>query len=656
MKLDITADYKSLNPFSIELPKLTILTGLNGAGKSQILEAISNNIIKIFDNDKELTQKKYTNLLSLMPIDNGASSKEIIVQRINSSFTQFQNLQNSLKNFTNNFSNSLNYETERPIYSNLIGIFGTSSLHTIDPDILKKEIEINFPNNPDYKSFLNKYMSNYSLFCNQMINNHYTNKYQKNRLNKIKKETNKDIHQLTLDDFHKCLIHIDNNNTDLFQHNLAETFKRYHLKYENNLYNKFRSNELKNKDIVWLTDEDFTEKYGEAPWILLNKILSEANLNYKVNTPENQSRDVPFGFKLIDNSTEVEISINDLSSGEKVIMSLVLALLNTSEDEVLPEIILMDEPDASLHPSMTKQFLNVINNVFVKEKGITTIITTHSPTTVALAPEESLYVVSKSNERIKKTTKEKALKTLLDGVPSISINYENRRQVFVESKYDVFFYEKVYQKIRSYLHDDISLHFISSGTNGSGCSDQVKEIVKKLNSFGNKSIFGIIDWDCKNVSKDNILVLGENKRYSIENYIFDPILITAFLLREKFITRDDLGLTKNESFTDFKNLSQDKLQQIADYTINRVKSKINPSEGECYNIKYINDTEIKIPIWYLQLQGHDLEEKLKEEFHQLKKYNKEGELKNEIINKIIDDIPELIPHDLLDVFLRIQSN
>src|SRR5207247_9494265 len=121
-------------------------------------------------------------------------------------------------------------------------------------------------------------------------------------------------------------------------------------------------------------------------------------------------------------------------------MSLALSLYNSNFDIEFPKIRLMNEPDAHLHHSMTRKFLDVIQNVFVNEKGVKVIMTTHSPSTVALAPEESIFLMNKTTPRIAKANKDEALRILTSGVPTLSINYENRRQVFVESKYDVEFY------------------------------------------------------------------------------------------------------------------------------------------------------------------------------------------------------------------------
>ncbi len=380
----------------------------------------------------------------------------------------------------------------------------------------------------------------------------------------------------------------------------------------------------------------------------------EAELGYHINSPANSHRDAPFQLKLVNNQSDIEIEFADLSSGEKVLMSLTLALYNANFDIDFPEVLLMDEPDASLHPSMSKQFLDVIQKIFVNEKQMKVVITTHSPSTVALSPEQSIFVVNKTGTRIEKVGKDKALRILTSGVPSFSINYENRRQVFVESKYDVDFYEKVYEKLRGKLEDEISLNFISSGVEGSGSCSQVKEIVNKLRNFGNKSVFGIIDWDSANKASEYIKVVGEGKRYSIENYIFNPVLISALLFRERIISRQDLGLKNNESYADFKNLSVSELQFVADFLITKLEETLSPIDTIKETSRYINGIELSLPRWYLIHQVHNLETHLKNTFPQLKRFAKEGDLKKEVISKIIDDILELIPHDILVILRDIQ--
>src|SRR5438034_938829 len=172
---------------------------------------------------------------------------------------------------------------------------------------------------------------------------------------------------------------------DIFQQNFSALFKQYQIrKYENDV-DQFRSK--KYGSLAFLTDEEFLRVYGEPPWLLVNKIIADADLDYHTNFPDDQHEDETFDFRPISNLSGAEINFSDLSGGEKVIMSLALSLYNSNFDIEFPKVLLMDEPDAHLHPSMTRKFLDVIQNVFVNEKGVKVIMTTHSQSTVALAPE-----------------------------------------------------------------------------------------------------------------------------------------------------------------------------------------------------------------------------------------------------------------------------
>ncbi|MCB0195675.1 MAG: AAA family ATPase [Anaerolineae bacterium] len=404
-----------------------------------------------------------------------------------------------------------------------------------------------------------------------------------------------------------------------------------------------------------LSDEEFFANHGPPPWDILNEIFKEAGLPFEVNSPD-QSLRKPFTLVLKNIETNNVLQFSKLSSGEQVIISMILWLYHARGDIVFPKLLLLDEPDAHLHPSMAKQFVETVYNVLVRNHGVRVIMTTHSPSTAALAPDDSLFVMNKTGVRIEPTNKDGALKILTTGVPTLSIDYENRRQVFVESKVDVLFYEKIYEKLRAKLIPEISISFIAAGVGGQGNDSQVKYIVNKLRANGNQSVFGIIDWDSNNEGNEYVKVPGKDRRYSLENYVFDPILLAGFLFRERYIEREVLGINQNENYTDFKNFDDIRLQEIVDYIIKKVGEEIGTIH-EDYNllVEYIGGKKVRIPSWYVFTQGHLLETKLKNVFNQLKRYQREEDLKKEIINKVVDDIPDFIPVELLKILREIQA-
>jgi hypothetical protein len=91
-----------------------------------------------------------------------------------------------------------------------------------------------------------------------------------------------------------------------------------------------------------------------------------------------------------------------------------------------------------------------------------------------------------------------------------------------------------------------------------------------LHQGGSRTVYGIIDWDLTNSSNERIKVLGQGNRYSIENYILDPVLVAAFLLREKWIERSMIGLNDNESYIHFATFDSCRLQGIADFVVSRL--------------------------------------------------------------------------------------
>lgn len=596
-RISLKDEYKSLpSSLSFEFPNFVILTGLNGAGKSQLLSAMhQSHFTDIREGETELKSRVQA---YLVPSDDETVHREATIGYESDVWRTYTDFTRHFRSTGGNFAE-------------------------------------------------------YKIMHGARIVKVFEN---------IANSAGKSIESLDISDFRE---HFPINDgctyESIFMQKFSTVFKRYFNKQINNDVNSYRSEKMGRKDVPFLTAEEFSIKYPN-PREVINGLISAANLDYEFNQPDTSDIDIPFDLRLVSKINGKEVKISELSSGERILLSLAFSLYNAKLDYEFPQLILMDEPDASLHPSMAKQFLDVIKNEFVEKKGVRVVITTHSPTTVALAPEESLFVMNKTGRRIEKTTKDAALKILTAGVPSFSVNYENRRQVFVESQNDVFFYENIYEKLSNHLNPEISLSFISSGEsrtdkNGQSVSNcgQVINITKTLRTFGNKFIFGIVDWDGVNREDEFVKVLGENKRYTIENYTFDPILISALLMREREITRENLELVNNESFSDFKRLSPAHIQHISNFFISVIARHFDTADNTIDKVKYVNGMEIEIPRWYLIHHGHDLETKLKSIFGSIKRFHKEGALKEEIITKIVDDIPEFISLDILELFRSIQN-
>jgi len=618
MEIHIEKPYLILKEFHLlDLPDFVVITGENGSGKTQLLNSLHFN---------PMANPLMPMMMPTMnPDGTMANNTSIIID--GKRVTNISSVGVNQHQF--NFGQQNNQQTFMDLYGGLpLKYYSFLNLKNSNTEITTTNL-------------INQFKKDIGYITNTNSNNNFNPTISQNDIILFNKLYELKKNKLEGVSFEECIVNLPNINNNLFSTNLTFLYFQYHNRIKLGL------------------------ETIEAPWETFNKIIEAANFKYRLNIPELSNEKIDCKIELFDIENGNIIDVNHLSSGEKTIMSLLLALYNSKTDTQFPQVLIFDEPDSSLHPSMAQQMLDVLQNVFVKEKGVKVIITTHSPSTIALSPESAIYRMDRKLGILLKEEKGKAIKSLTKGLNTLSVYYENRRQIFVESSNDVTYYEKLYNQLSSYLIPEISLIFISSGEsrtdkNGTKISNcgQVKNITETLRNAGNKFVSGIIDRDDKNKSTEAVKVLGNGNRYSIENYILDPLLIGALLLRDKIITKKELNLNENETFIDLKYFNQEKLQFIADYITNKVALVVNPTDNAIFKVKLLNGIEINIPNWYLNHNGHSLEEHILKTFPQLKsiKKDKEEALKIEILNKVVDDLKEILSIDILEVLKSIQTS
>ena len=90
-------------------------------------------------------------------------------------------------------------------------------------------------------------------------------------------------------------------------------------------------------------------------------------------------------------SDGVKVELQELSSGELSIITTLVGLALTIENGSL---ILIDEPESSLHPEWQENYLNHLFNICRNYDGCHIIIATHSPLVISNTPEEGAEVIS----------------------------------------------------------------------------------------------------------------------------------------------------------------------------------------------------------------------------------------------------------------------
>lgn len=594
MQIKITQKHKSINPpCDFELPGFSILTGKNGSGKTHLLEAIADNQkSQILVNGNIVKNIRYIGFNGLNPNIKEACDPQTMSQHIKKAWTNYHKAKQDSK-------------TQR---------------------------------NPHQNNDINWIL--------RFIGDENMKRYITNTV----EVTGKKFDQLTEDDFADNFDISFMGQNDFFTAQFALIFKNYHKKQEENSINEYYLSKGQPISKPILSKQEFENKYGIPPWDFVNRILLETHIPYEVNSPVGTRLESNFYFKLKDRDADFEISSSDLSTGEKVLMSLALAIYNTSGDLDKPEVLLLDEPDAGLHPSMSKMMVDVLNKNIVLENKIPTIISTHSPTTIIASEGIAIYQMVRGNNIPTKIPTQQAVEILSSDIPFLKISNDKRRQVFVESKHDVNFYElltNILVRLEPLTAEPIYLP--SRTSNGSNCSDVIN-IVKNLYTSGNEQVYGIIDWDNTNKSNDRIIVLGENDRYAIENYLLDPFLLGLLFIRERKLNFSDFGLTSYSNYSDVGQLTNNEAQQITDEILKRLGlHSSNIEQSLLYNGWLLN-----ISTEFNKHQGHDVESLYKSKFPFLKTYQREDALKKEVIEKVINDYPQFTPRQLFETIQKIK--
>lgn len=595
MRIHIRTPHKSIpRGLNFELPDFCVLTGINGSGKSHLLEALADtNKSTIIKDGNALLNIVHVGFNGLSPQISEQSDSNQVIQSINQFWGQVQGV---IAQYNQMVSNGNEYNKETVI--------------------------------------------------TQFLRNYVQHKPTALGVAKILKATGKEIDQLKQEDISSDLIFAQAMHGQLFSSQIALIFKAYHTRFVKNEIAEFRS--MKHGSAIpFLTTEEFKNKFGPPPWELINDILIRAGLPYQVTNPEADDHELPYYLKLIDAQRNIEISVNDLSSGEKVLMSLALAIYNTGVGGVKPDLLLLDEPDAPLHPHFSKLLIEVLLETVVQRAGVSVVFTTHSPTTVAMSPDGSVFEVSKDSKIPQMVSNAHAVELLTEGLSYLRVSYDKRKQVFVESKYDVLYFERLYNLLKRKYEFDYVPVFLEPHSGTSNCTDVIS-IVDKLRGSGGDLAYGIIDYDGGNRSNDAVLVLGNGARYAIENYILDPLYLALALIRYGRKTFSDFGVAGKSTYMEASNLSEAECQQI----VNSILQSISIPLVDLKAATFINGQVVNYPVAYLLHQGHDYEKKIAATYPELQTVSRgrgDSGLKLGVL-QIIEELPQYLPVEVVKTF------
>lgn len=645
-RLTFIRNHLSIESFpEVTIPNFVLLTGMNGAGKSHFLQAIQRGDIRTdcAPNQTIWDQSgiRMFDWNSMVPADTGYFSGATLAEERVRYYQEFKNANIQTQNSEEVKAVARHYGIPLDIANNLEKLSALKEEDLQDLGIENYE-EI-------FMSLRDSFTSSEMAILNYVGDDN-----AKDYLRAAAEYNKKPLVSLEERDIVSKAIPVWGRN-EIFQQSFARLFVSYRDAFLSNTIRNYRKSEGHEVDGA-LSDAEFINIHGPAPWDFVNDILRASNLGFRINIPDLYSDD-QYKPILTKEKSSKQIEFSALSSGEKILMSFAFCVYYASDKRqtsVFPKLLLLDEIDAPLHPSMSKNMVNTIISTLVGQHNIKVIATTHSPSTIALTPEDAIYVIKAGEPGIHKISKSKALNIITHGVPTLAISYDGRRQVFVESPGDAKIYDGVYKLIKQKINSERSLDFIATGVRNAtgeerntGC-DVVRRLLSSLTEAGNISTMGLIDWDGSNDPSGRLYVLAHGKKNGLENVVLDPLAIALLAAREKMVNERIPSLL-GKTFFHLMSASNDVLQGIVDEVCFSV---LGDGPLDKVENKYLGGLSLSIDQRWYATDDHTLESMILRTFPSLKSVTKgrAGILMQNIVDYIYSENIEIIPLDFLDTF------
>lgn len=682
IKIAALAKYKAIPAFEpIELPALTILTGLNGSGKSQLLKGLHIQKIRcdLFGQLAPPPTEPGTHGRHILPSKSSEHPQITLLRNWADTDSQFQ-LERASK-LGERFGKTTTkaparqaqmyaFETKRaelllPTRKRLVELCGGSLEALLGPEEDPWRLG---PTELSRRAGIEEPDDRAQQIVALFIEAADALKGNGNSPDPMNSMFFRDL-DIVQDEFAVTPLEVTQEMTEalhsrisvqMFQPNIVELFGDYRDRLVGNDLDEIEARRGPTK--TYLDADQFVAKYGPPPWEAVNELMSAMGLPFEV-IPPSHMMEQPVRFRLRLKDSGNELAFGDLSSGEQVLLRFAVSVMRPNPATVgfqRPLLLLLDEMDASLHPEMVQRWLSAIQKGIVGELGINVILTTHSPTTVALAPDDAIFTMC--DGRPERVSKQEAINKLTFGVPTLSIDYSGRRQVFCESDTDAAAFEKIYAAIKPRLSLSRELNFIGTGirdkskvvTVGAGKEMNageavVRQIVEDLASLSVSSVYGLIDWDAKATSTERVRVIGAGTHYTIENILLDPLLIGALIVLERMQV-PNLQMSPRA----LDALDAQSLQQLADTVQNALA--LPDDDGTYIDVRYLSGACVRVKHRYATINGHALESILAGTFGPLRKYTtNRGVLARRIVEVVITDYPEFCPQVIAEIFQQISN-
>lgn len=160
---------------------------------------------------------------------------------------------------------------------------------------------------------------------------------------------------------------------------------------------------------------------------------------------------------------EFERLFDRLSSGHKIVLLTITRLVETVEERTL---VVLDEPEAHLHPPLLSAFIRSLSDLLIDRNGVA-IIATHSPVVLQEVPKSCAWIVRRTGGRMNVERTE--IETFGENVGVLT------REVFGLEVTHSGFHKFLQERIQQFdTYDDVVRHF------GGELGGEAKAIIQAL--------------------------------------------------------------------------------------------------------------------------------------------------------------------------------
>ena len=435
MRIELQQPYKSIAALtSEELPEFAVLIGRNGAGKTQLLEALEQGMAIVLGIRVEEIERydmgsfyapnagaanRQANQFARITADSYLLSQSGGLPLIQSAAAIFDRVASDIERdlgvqARDDFERDLRDEIKQvPDFA----VFGAHDRGSTYKEVLYGEVLVPLiPQTTGRQSNQSANQPNNSFNGNQAA-----------LVTAAMKLTEKLPHELTRDDIMRAA-HYEGNT---LANSVSAVFAAYKVDQFGWAHERIETEPVVFDELI----AEYRTRY-RPPWETLREILSEMRVaagddglfDFDFSDPENYKLNMSnyerFTFKteMKNRTTDTNYELDSLSSGEKVLMALCLASFNQYLGRRTPKLLLLDELDAVLHPSMVAALVRTLKTLFV-HKGTNVLMTSHSPMTVAALDEADIFRVARTggHVEISHTTKAQAISELSEGLATVDM-------------------------------------------------------------------------------------------------------------------------------------------------------------------------------------------------------------------------------------------